>query len=573
MSSILVIDDDPDNFDVIDTFLGQQGYHLHYASNGRTAIDDLDKFKPDLILLDVMMPEMTGIEVCQWIKAMPEWQAVPIIMVTALATKKNLAECFAAGADDFICKPLDRLELIARVRSMLRIHRQYEQIATFNLQLEAMVEQRTAQLHTMVFQDALTNLPSRTFLLDKLTDLFYSGHQSLALIYLDCDQFKMVNGSFGYAVGDQLIIAIAQRLEQYLSPGDVLARMGEDEFCFLVNHIDSPTQLESLIHNILQGFQANFTVADCEIFMTVCAGATYTRDRHQQPEELLQEADTAMYQAKLRGKGSYQLFQHQMHLEILNRLILENDLQRALKHEEFILYYQPIIHLGTQTLVGFEALLRWQHPERNLVPPGEFIPCMETTGLIVPVGLMSLTQACQQLSTWQQQGWMDLTLSVNLSTRQFACPSLLADIDHILAETAINPAQLKLEITESAIMDNAEMAIDLAKELRSRQIQISIDDFGTGYSSLAYLHRLPVDSLKIDRSFVSQIQTDNRNYQIVKTIIGLGRQLNLAVIAEGIETSQQLEWLKELDCEFGQGYLFSRPIPATEIEQLYLTRS
>jgi EAL domain-containing protein (putative c-di-GMP-specific phosphodiesterase class I) len=215
--------------------------------------------------------------------------------------------------------------------------------------------------------------------------------------------------------------------------------------------------------------------------------------------------------------------------------------------------------------------LRWQHPERGMVSPGEFIPCMETTGLIVPVGMLVLKQACQQLRTWQQQGWTEITMSVNLSVRQFACPTLLADIDRVLSESAINPGYLKLEITESAIMDNAEMAIALTKELRSRQIQISIDDFGTGYCSLGYLHHFPVDTLKIDRCFVNQIQGGNRNYQVVNTIIALSNQLELAVIAEGIETTQQLEWLQQLGCQFGQGYLFSKPLPAAEIESIYLS--
>ncbi len=577
--SILVIDDEPDNFDVIEALLstskdsGQehQDYQLHYAANGKDAIASLDAFQPDLILLDVMMPEMDGIEVCKYIKAMTKWRAVPIIMVTALSDKQDLARCLFAGADDFISKPVNRLELTARVRSMIRIHQQYQQLATFNTQLEAMVQARTAQLQTVIFEDALTHLPSRISLLQKLSERLQAGEAALALVYLDCDQFKLVNGSFGHAVGDQLLIAIAQRLQSVIDrPNDILASMGGDEFCFLLNQVEENVVLESLLQNILRSFTKPFLVANCEIFITVCMGVSLARNTEQKPEELLQDADTAMYQAKLRGKDNYQIFDRQMHLAMFNRLILENDLQRSLEKQEFILYYQPIIDLRTQKLSGFEALIRWQHPERGMVSPAEFIPCMETTGLIVPVGMLIFKQACQQLRAWQQQGWTELTISVNLSVRQFSSVTLLADIDRILLETAVNPANLKLEITESAIIENAESAIAITKELRSRQIQISIDDFGTGYSSLGYLHRFPVDNLKIDQSFVSQIHSGNRNYHVVDTIIALSNQLGLSVIAEGIETKEQLEWLQKIGCQYGQGYLFNKPLSASEVERIYL---
>jgi EAL domain-containing protein (putative c-di-GMP-specific phosphodiesterase class I) len=279
-----------------------------------------------------------------------------------------------------------------------------------------------------------------------------------------------------------------------------------------------------------------------------------------------------MYKAKIKGKGSYQIFDRQMYLATLNRLTLENDLQRALKQEEFITYYQPIINLATEKISGFEALVRWRHPERGLISPLEFIPCMEETGLIVPVGIMILKQSCLQLKAWHDLGWTELTMSVNLSVRQFACPNLVEDIDQVLLETAIDPNYLKMEITESAIMDNAQTAITVLEQLRSRHIQISIDDFGTGYSSLGYLHRFPVDNLKIDRSFVSQIQSDQRKYQVVDMIVSLSKQLQLSIIAEGIETTEQLQWLQNVGCEYGQGYLFSKPLPAADIATKFFNK-
>ena len=578
--SILVIDDEPNNFDVVEAFLSDQAYRLYYAATGQEALTSLEAFQPDLILLDVMMPEMDGIAVCQHIKAMPRWEAIPIIMVTALATKADLAQCLAAGADDFLGKPVNRLELRARVRSMLRIRQQYQQLATFNTQLETLVQQRTAELHRMIFQDTLTKLPSRTFLIQQLSELLRSNNCPFAILSLDCDQFKLVNGSFGHTVGDQLLISIAERLQQYLRPGDVLVRMSEDEFCFLLRRIDATTELEPFIHKVLQGFEAPFSVANCSIFITACMGVALASDAYRNAEEPLQDADTAMYQAKLRGKGSYQIFDHQMHVEMLNRLMLESELQQALENQEFVPYYQPIINLKTRNLVGFEALVRWQNPRRGLVAPEEFITSMETTGLIVPTGIVVLQQACQQLYIWQTQKQAELTMSVNLSVRQFASPTLLTDIDYVLAETKINPTHLKLEITESAIVDNTELAIDLIRELRSRNIQISIDDFGTGYSSLGYLYSFPVDNLKIDRSFVNlkidrafinQIQPEERKSYVVDTIVALSKHLGLSVTAEGIETDQQLKWLNYLGCEFGQGYLFSRPLSADEIENIYFS--
>ena len=459
MYSILVVDDEPDNFDVIETFLSEQGYQLHYAASGQAALSFVNAFEPDLILLDVMMAGMDGIQVCQRIKSIPKCEGIPIIVITALTGKKDLAKCLSAGADDFISKPVNRLELNSRIRSMLRIREQYKQLTNFNASLEVKIEKRTAQLQQMLYEDELTQLPSRKALLQDLTQALAVDRASTAVVFLDCDQFKLVNGSFGHMIGNQLLISISERLQQHLRSGDKLARMGEDEFCFLLHQIEEIDELQPFIDDILKSFETPFSVADFEIFITACLGIALGNHQHSEPEQLLQDADTAMYQAKLRGKGSYQLFDPQMHVSMLNRLTLESDLKRALEQQEFILYYQPIINLQTQVIDGFEALVRWKHPLRGMVSPAEFIPYMETTGLIVPVGMLILKQACEQLYRWENMGWGHLSMSVNLSARQFSCPTLLADIDNILTETNVNPSLLKLEITESGIMDNAQLAI------------------------------------------------------------------------------------------------------------------
>ncbi|MEM6501583.1 MAG: EAL domain-containing protein [Cyanobacteria bacterium P01_C01_bin.89] len=594
MFSILIVDDEPDNFDILEVLLSnsadffgkeKENFRLHYAANAQEAIKNLEFYAPDLILLDVMMPGMDGIEACQKIKSIELWHSVPIIMVTALSNKKDLAKCLKAGADDFISKPVNRLELNARVRSMLRIRRQYQQLNTFNAHLELTVKERTSELQTLIFQDSLTGLPSRAFLLEEIDKSLKQKQSGFALVLLDCDQFQVINGSFGNATGNQVLKAIANRLRQQCRPQDTLSRLGEDEFCFLVQDVDNVEDLAPFINQLLEVFQQPFTIAQCDIFITACVGITVQsigdQDRAdenpivssplQLPEELVQEADTAMYQAKRRGKGSQQIFDRDMHRALLKRLTLESDLQRSLDQQEFITYYQPIIDLKTRKLAGVEALVRWRHPDRGLVPPGVFIPCMEATGLIVPVGMIVLKQACDQMRQWHDKGWSHLTVSVNLSVRQFGCSGLLSDIDQILDTTKIKPNCLKFEITESAIMDNISEAIEVTNQLRSRNIEISIDDFGTGYCSLGYLHQFSIDNLKIDRSFTNQINDlDQQNIYVVKTIIALSKQLGLSVIAEGLETPEQMDHLTALSCEFGQGYLFDEPLSAEDFESRHL---
>ena len=562
--SILVVDDEPDNFDVIEALLSGENYDLFYAPSGQQALNQLDNYQPDVILLDVMMPDMDGMEVCRRLKQMSPWSSTPVIMVTALTAKEDLADGIAAGADDFISKPVSQAELQARVRSMLRIRQQYQALADFNRQLEETVQKRTAELYQRIFHDTLTQLPSRAFLLQHLKTILQEEHHPFALVYLGCDQFKLINGSLGHDIGDQLLVEISQRLRTHLISGNLLVRIGEDEFCFFLDQVPSQDYVREFVQQIMQSFDEAFAVGGFEIYVTACIGVSLSRDEYIHSQEPLQDADTAMYQAKLQGKGRYQVFDHQMHQRFMERLTLENDLRRALERQEFINYYQPVVNLETGKIVGFEALVRWLHPELGVVPPGKFIPCMEETGLIVPVGMVVLRLACRQLKQWHHAGWTNLTISVNLSVRQFAHPNLITDIDEIVSETHIAPEWLRLEITESAIMEDASAAVELTKELRSRRMQLSIDDFGTGYSSLGYLNQFPIDSLKIDRTFVKDIGTASHKPEILRAIVGLGGALGLNLVAEGIETAEQLSYLQMLGIRYGQGFLFGRPLNSEE---------
>ncbi|MBW4519390.1 MAG: EAL domain-containing protein [Scytolyngbya sp. HA4215-MV1] len=617
MPAILIVDDEPDNFDVIETLLSDhltdsvshpignpinhQDYQLHYAFDGQKAIDALDTIQPDLILLDVMMPGLDGIEVCRRIKAMPEWQAVPIIMVTALSTKADLARCLEAGANDFVSKPVNRIELRARVHSMLRIKQQYDELQAaakqqaaleaekvlwltqHNSELEAKVAERTAQLQaqTQLIQhnalhDPLTDLPNRTLLLEqiaqKIDRVNDSDKKQYAVLFLDLARFKVINDSLGHIFGDRVLTIIAQKLKKHLQITDLVSRFGGDEFVILLENITDAAEAIQIAENILADFQNPLLLNGYQLFIGVSIGIVLGNESYQEPADLIRDADIAMYRAKRKGENTYQVFDAAMHTQALHRLTLESDLRQALERQEFIVYYQPIIDILNDRLIGFEALVRWQHPTRGFVSPVEFVPIAEETGLIVPLDQWVFQSACQQLATWKNQfpREVPLKMSVNLSAQDLRKTSLVEEIDRVLKQAGLTGDSLTLEITESMLVEDINKTIELLNQLKARKIQISIDDFGTGYSSLNYLHRLPADFLKIDRSFVGQMQPDNRNYQVVSTIIALSNQLGLATVAEGIETQQQHQWLQQLGCELGQGYLFSKPLAAHEIEIHFL---
>ncbi len=571
--SILIIDRDPTIFDTIKVLLSCQCYQFNYAHDGESGLLAIEQWPPDLILLSFILPNLNGIELCQRIKAMPEGTTIPIMMMTNQAVREKLILSLAAGADDFIGKPFNRRELRVRVQALLRIRQQYQRLESFTHHLTEIIEDKMNELQRVIYHDELTDLPSRQFILNTLTELLASGYLPCAVVYLDCNEFTLINASYGYIVGDQLLREIAKRLQLQLRIGDVLARMGEDKFCFVLAQIENVKALDYFIDTIRHSLDTPFLIEGNAIYLTASIGGALGSEITQSPEELLQNAYIAMYQAKGKEKGCYQIFKPHMQQLMVSQITLERDLCKAFEQEDFFLCYQPIIYLQTQKIEGFEALIRWCHPKRGMVPPSEFIPLMETSGLINPVGLRVLRVACQQLALWQIEGWRHLTMSVNLSMRQFSYPKLLDEIDRILNETGVNPACLKLEITESTVMTDPQQSLAIIKELQSRQIHISIDDFGTGYSSLEQLHYFAVDSIKIDRSFVLRLQQENVAYHIIDMILSLGKELGLSVIAEGIETSSQLQRLKLLNCELGQGYFFAPPLATDAIERQFLANA
>jgi len=388
-----------------------------------------------------------------------------------------------------------------------------------------------------------------------------------AVLFLDLYRFKNVNDSLGHSIGDQLLIAMARRLESCIRDVDMVARLGGDEFAILLDGIPNSAEVITLARRIQEKLQSPFNLSGHEVFTTASIGIALSSTGYDHSENMLRDADTAMYRAKAQGKACYEVFDKGMHARAVYLLQMENDLRRALDREEFFLYYQPIVSLDNGHLAGFEALIRWQHPDRGLINPADFIPLAEETGMIVPIGMWTLKRACQQLRQWQfySPANRSLFMSVNLSGKQVAQISLVSDICQTLKETGVDARHLKLEITESAVIENSENAAELLRRLKNLGVQLSIDDFGTGYSSLGYLHRFPVDTIKIDRSFIGRIGEASEDIEIVRAIMSLAENMGMDVVAEGIETLGQLGKLQTLNCQYGQGYLFSRPVDCDSI--------
>jgi diguanylate cyclase (GGDEF)-like protein/PAS domain S-box-containing protein len=422
------------------------------------------------------------------------------------------------------------------------------------------------QLHHDAFHDALTGLPNRALFMDHLklsiARARRNENQKFAVIYLDLDRFKIINDSLGHTIGDQLLVGIADRLKNHLRPGDTVARLGGDEFVLLIEDIAEDTEAVHVAERIQHELAVPFNLSGREVFTTVSLGIAPSTTGYERAEDILRDADTAMYRAKSLGKARYEIFDKAMHARAINLLQMETDMRRAVEREEFILHYQPIVSLENFRLRGFEALVRWQHPERGFISPMDFIPVAEETGLILQLGEFVLREACAQMQRWQKMFPVDppLVISVNLSSKQFSQNTLINKVASIIQETGVNPLTVKLEITESVVMENIETATEMLRQLRALGVQLAIDDFGTGYSSLSYLHRFPIDTLKIDRSFVTRMSENNENTEIVRTVVVLAQNLGMDVVAEGVETNEQLVLLRKLGCENGQGYFFSKPV-------------
>jgi len=423
----------------------------------------------------------------------------------------------------------------------------------------------------LAYYDALTGLPNRMLLNDRLAQALAHAHrnqQKLAILFLDLDRFKTINDTLGHSLGDRLLQEVAQRLGGCLREGDTVARLGGDEFALLLPGINQVEEVSRVAYKILDTLNPSFNFEGHELHVTASMGISLYPNDSEDAQTLLKNADTAMYRAKAQGRNNYQFYTSTMNAKALERLMMENSLRHAMERQEFVLYYQPQININTEQIVGMEVLVRWQHPELGLISPAKFIPLAEETGFIIPLDEWVLRTACAQNKAWQEAGFPPLRMSVNLSTRHFKRKDFVETVARVLKETGLDPKCLELELTESIVMENAEAAIGTLHKLKEMGIYLSLDDFGTGYSSLSYLRRFPIDTLKIDQAFVRNISTDPDDAAIAILIIAMAHSLKLKVIAEGVETEEQLEFLRANRCDEMQGYYFSWPLSKDAFTQL-----
>jgi len=566
---VLVVDDDPVIRVLVTEILQQIGLAVEQAENGREALDFLEHCQPDVVLLDVLMPEMDGFRTCRAFRALPQGRHVPVLMMTGLDDIASIDHAFEVGATDFITKPLNYTILGHRVRYLLRTMQAFES-----------ARRSKREIHHLAFYDALTNLPNRRLFGDRLLRAVESARRNshlMGILFIDIDNFKRINDSFGHSIGDKLLRTVASQLlaclrrcdsvsreadDEYMS----VARLGGDEFTVLLTHLENAEDAARIAKRILDGVSVPFLLGDEEIVVTPSIGISIFPYDGNSVEELVKNADTAMFHAKANGKNNYQFYTNSMSATAFERLSMENAMRRGLGNDEFEVYYQPKIELASNRAVCLEALVRWHHPEMGLVSPADFIPLAEETGLIVPLGEWVLHTVCAQIKNRQVAGLDPLRIAVNLSACQFRQTMLRQQVRRILDNTGVAPEWLELELTESVIMDDIQTSSTILRELKSMGVGISMDDFGTGYSSLSLLKRLPLDTLKIDRSFVRDITTDADDAAIVDAVISLAHSLRLRVIAEGVETGEQLDFLNSRGCDEVQGYLFSRPLPVAGIE-------
>lgn len=543
---VLVVDDDRSTRSALSTVLQRNGFVVTEASDGCEVAGEVERMRPDVILMDALMPVMDGFTACALLQESPQGRDIPVLMITALEDSASIERAFAVGASDYIPKPLHLAVVNQRVRRLVdatRAHRRVRHLA---------------------YNDALTGLPNRIKFNDHLNRCIeHAGPaaQSLALLYLDLDRFKFVNDTLGHEIGDKLLKKVSGRIRGCVRGGDCVARLGGDEFAIIIDDLPNRNVASTTARKICSAVTAPFEIDGHDIVVSASVGIALFPSDGTDASALLRRADTAMYRAKKKSSG-FEYFEETMEATASEHLRFEGALRRALERGELAVYFQPIADASEGSVVGMEALVRWHHPTRGLVPPIDFIPLAEETGLIIPIGEWVLRAACQQLKTWHDAGWPKLYVTVNLSGLQLQQANLVETVRSVLRDTGLDPHCLILEITESMLMEHVEETLLMLKALKATGAGLAIDDFGTGYSSLAYLKRFPVDVLKIDRAFIRDMTDNADDVSIVQGIIALAHSLRLKVVAEGVETPKQHNYLATLKCNLIQGFLLSAPVPA-----------
>ncbi len=690
---ILIGDDDPLARLFVKNALEPAGMVVIEATGGKDVLAKFEGIGPDLVILDIMMPDMDGYLTCSRLRSLPRGKRIPILVLTGLDDANSIAQAYQHGATDFITKPVNATILCHHVRYMLRtnnvlhalirsesrlelaqriarignwdwnpktnrftmsnelcrlvgvrpqdfagtfeaflnlVHADDRPIVTgalqklvgqhtpcdidhrivlpngtdfiIHLQAEGVREEETDEItvigtaqditerkqaeraiHQLAYYDSLTGLANRVLFKDRLSNAISFAarhHQHLATLFIDLDRFKIINDTLGHTVGDLLLTHVAERLSDSVRQSDsvsrhadhepmhALARLGGDEFTILLTSLPHPEDAGRVARRILESLAHPFSIDGHEIFISASIGISIFPSDGSTVEALLKNADTAMYHAKEQGRNNCQFYSSGLNAAAAERLDLENELRRALEREEFVVFYQPKLNIHSRKILGAEALVRWKHPKRGLVPPGVFLNAAIDTGLIRSMDEWVLREACRQVKAWEQAGLPAITISANVSNSLFHGRTLPSTVADALRDSGLNPSQLELELTESIAMRDVEASVTMLEGLRTMGVRLSIDDFGTGYSSLSYLQRFPLSRLKIDQSFVRDLLTNENNVKITRAIIAMAHSLNLSVLAEGVETEGQLARLREEGCDEVQGYLFSRPVCAEDFEKL-----
>lgn len=565
---IMMVDDEPIVMDILETFLEEEGYHQFVkVDQSVEAIDVIKREEPDILLLDLKMPKVDGFDILDSIRRDEDIKFLPVIVLTSSTDPANKLKALELGATDFLAKPVDASELALRLRNSLTVKAYQDQLA---------------------YYDTLTRLPNRKLFIERVERALHHGQehqQMLSVLSIAVDRFKQINDSFGLKVGDALLQQIATRLMNTLRDNDQtsdsdksvvirnIARSGGDEFSILLVDNVTVEYVHHLAEQLLTNLRDPFDIDGNEIFATVSIGVASFPDDGAETDTLLKQADAACAFAKRSGRDSCQFYSPTINAMSREMMGLETALRRALEKNELSLHYQPKIALESGQIMGMEALLRWYREDGSFVPPDQFIPIAEDTGLIIPIGEWVLQEACRQNSAWQQQGLGNLKVSVNVSGHQFRKRGFVSIIEKTLARTGMDPKHLMVELTESMLTGDTDRHIRILEAIKELGAGLSIDDFGTGYSSLSYLSRFPIDELKIDRSFIIDVPKSLDDSAIVNAIIAMARGLKLSVVAEGVEDTEQVTFLHDAGCDIIQGYFFSRPLPADDFYQFVSTNN
>ena len=566
---ILVVDDDPGSRLLMRVSLQKAGYRVAEAGDGLEALEAFERLKPDALLLDVLMPRMDGYETCRAIRQTTLGQYRPILMVTGLDDVEAIHHAFDSGATDFITKPINWAVLGYRLKYMLRASDAFNDVVA-----------KKKQIQELAFFDHLTGLANRKLFKDTLDDALAQSARDgtqLAVLFMDLDRFKTVNDTLGHHIGDYLLKEVAERVSSCIRETDTfsraikkkakryISRMGGDEFTLMLPGLKDPEDAGRVAQRINEALAEPFILEGTEVFISTSIGISVYPHDGTNAEELMKHADLAMYAVKARGRNNFQFFRTDLDSKARERLEFENDLRKAVGSEEFVLYYQPQIDLANGQIIGAEALSRWHHPDRGDVPPQDFVPAIEELGLITPFTDWVFRRAGLDHCLWRNCGCPPLRIAVNISSKQFLHQKIADKIASIASTYSFSPEFLELELTESVLAERNTQVLDTLQRIKNMGLRLSVDDFGTGYSSLVYLKAFPLDRIKIDRFFIKDILTSPQDTAIVRAIIAMAHSMDMKVIAEGIETKEQFELLRELGCDYGQGFFFS---PAVNIDDL-----